>query len=77
MSGLEMLKKNYLYVLLAVIATGVAIYLLTMFFGRENFESYKQEIQQLARESDVAKDKYAQQAVAQTTPEEQQWNYSH
>ena len=72
MSGLEMLKKNYLYVLLAVIATGVAIYLLTMFFGRENFESYKQEIQQLARESDVAKDKYAQQAVSQTTPEEQQ-----
>jgi hypothetical protein len=72
MSGLDMLKENYLYVLLAVIATGVAIYLLTMFFNRENFESYKQEIQQLARESDIAKDKYAQQAVAQTTPEEQQ-----
>ena len=72
MSVLEMLKKNYLYVLLAVIATGVTIYLLAMFFKRENFESYKQEIQQLARESDIAKDKYPQQANSQDTIQEQQ-----
>ena len=72
MSVLEMLKKNYLYVLLAVIATGVTIYLLAMFFKRENFESYKQEIQQLARESDIAKDKYPQQANSQEDIQEQQ-----
>ena len=72
MSGLEMLKKNYLYVLLAVIATGVALYLLSMFFKRENFESYKEEIQQLARESDIAKDKYAQQDVSQESIGQQQ-----
>ena len=72
MSAIEMLKKNYLYVLMAVIATGVAIYLLALFFKKENFESYKQEIQQLAREKDIAKDKYPQQANSQETIEEQQ-----
>jgi len=72
MSAIEMLRKNYLYVLLAVIATGVAIYLLNMFLSRENFESYKQEIQQLAREADIAKDKYPQQANSQDSIPEQQ-----
>ena len=72
MSGIEMLKKNYLYVLLAVVITGLAIYLATLFFGRENFESYKQEIQQLAREADIAKDKYPQQANSQESIPQQQ-----
>ena len=72
MFSINMLKKNYLYVLLIVIASGVAIFLLNNFLSRENFESYKEEIQQLARESDIAKDKYPQQANSQDTVVEQQ-----
>ena len=72
MFSIDMLKKNYLYVLLIVVFTGVAGFLLQQFLSRENFESYKEEIRQLARESDIAKDKYPQQANSQDTVQEQQ-----
>ena len=72
MFTINMLKKNYLYVLLIVVASGVAMFLLKNFLSRENFESYKEEIQQLARESDIAKDKYPQQANSQDSVVEQQ-----
>ena len=72
MAALDMLRKNYLYVLLAVVATGVAMYLLQMFLSRENFASYQQEIKQLAREADVAKDKYPQQDNSQVSIPQQQ-----
>ena len=67
------LKKNYLYVLAIVVVTGVAIFLAQQYLSRENFESYKEEIKQLARESDIAKDKYPQQANSQEDiPDQQQ-----
>ena len=67
-----MLKENYLYVLAIVVVTGLAIFLVSQYLGRENFESYKEEIQQLARESDIAKDKYPQQDNSQVTIMDQQ-----
>lgn len=70
--SLNMLKKNYLSVLLVVVGTGLVLFLLTKFLGRENFESYKEEIKQLARESDIAKDKYPQQSNSQDSIMEQQ-----
>ena len=70
--SVSMLKKNYVYVLAIVIVTGLAIFLAQQYIGRENFESYKEEIKQLARESDIAKDKYPQQANSQDTIVEQQ-----
>ena len=39
--SLNMLKKNYLSVLLVVVGTGLVLFLLTKFLGRENFESGK------------------------------------
>ena len=68
----SMLKENYLYVFAIVVVTGLAMFLVTQYLGRENFESYKEEIQQLAREADIAKEKYPQQDNSQTTVEEQQ-----
>lgn len=58
--------------ILSVAVLCVASYLVYMFVMRENFEPYKEEIKQLARESDIAKDKYPQQDNSQQVIEEQQ-----
>lgn len=71
-NSMSFVKDNLLYVILLVVAVGVIGYLLMNFLSRENFDSYKTEIQQLARESDIAKDKFAQQDVSQETVEDQQ-----
>jgi hypothetical protein len=56
----------------SVVVLCVASYLVYMFVMRENFEPYKEEIRQLARESDIAKDKYPQQDNSQKDIPDQQ-----
>jgi hypothetical protein len=67
----KLLKNNYLYVFLIIIGSGLLIFLVDRFMRRENFESYAEEIKQIARENDVAKDKYKAQDVSQTSIEVQ------
>ena len=84
MLSMNMLKKNSLYVGL-VILTAIALYFIVRRYRSEGFESkvvttdddaYKNEIRQLSRENDVAKDMYPQQAVSQETVPQQQADYA-
>ena len=68
--SVDMLKRNYMYVLVIVAVTGALIFALDKYMTMEGFESYKTEIQALARDGDVAKDKYQHQDVPQTTADE-------
>lgn len=68
----NMLKKKYLSLLLIAVGTGLVLLMLMKFLRKENFESYKQEIKELARQSDIAKDKYPQQSNSQDSISEQQ-----
>ena len=69
---LDYVKKNALNVALIVVGACAVIYLLRRVMINENFESYKEEIQKLAREADIAKDKYDMQDVSQESITEQQ-----
>lgn len=68
--SIDMLKRNYMYVLVIVAVTGALIFALDRYMKMEGFESYKAEVQALARDGDVAKDKYQHQDVPQTTSDE-------
>jgi hypothetical protein len=65
-------KKNYMLIILILIATGVLVFTVDRFMRKENFESYTDEIKQLAREADIAKDVFEHQDVSQENIAEQQ-----
>jgi hypothetical protein len=62
---LDYVKKNALNVALIVVGACAVMYLLRRVMMNENFDSYKEEIKKLAREADIAKDKYDMQDVSQ------------
>ena len=62
---LDYVQKNVLQCAAIVVGVCAIVYLMTRVMSRESFESYKEEIKKLAREADIAKDKYEMQDVSQ------------
>ena len=60
-----MSSKNSLLILGITVAVLVAAYTVLIYFSKENFVDYQDELEMIARERDIAKDKYPAQDVSQ------------
>jgi hypothetical protein len=68
----KVLENKQVVFALIFVGLGALLYVLNMYFGRENYTAYKADLEDMARVRDIAKDKYQAQDVSQVSVEEQQ-----
>ena len=68
----KVLENKQVAFALIFVSLGSLLYLLNMFFTKENYTDYKADLEDMARARDIAKDKYLAQDYSQMSVEDQQ-----